>query len=192
MVQNDTISCNRCTSLFKYTVHTQRKHTDSWICKDAMIKSANNLNKRWGWLSVLTWLNFHTAGTTKITLYQKKKGSKLDFVRHWQTEHQIHLKAQTEKLRKVISRGQVDRHTFTELTVQSYRITQVGRDQPGSSSPTPDSTVYHPNWNPMSESGAPTLPELQHVRAVLTALGSLLHAHHPLAQPLSGCHTHMR
>jgi len=36
----------------------------------------------------------------------------------------------------------------------------------------------------MSESGVPMLPDLQQLRAVPTALGSLFHAHRPLGHSL--------
>jgi len=44
------------------------------------------------------------------------------------------------------------------------------------------STQHHPN--PMAESNVPTLPELQQLEAVPTALGTLFHAHHPMGQSL--------
>lgn len=48
--------------------------------------------------------------------------------------------------------------------------------------PNPCSIQHHPN--PMTESSAPMLLELQQLRAVPTALGNLLHAYRPLGQSL--------
>lgn len=48
--------------------------------------------------------------------------------------------------------------------------------------PNPCSIQHHPN--PMTESSAPMLLELQQLRAVPTALGNLLHAYRPLRQSL--------
>jgi len=172
LLQNDTISCNRCTPLFKYTLHAQRKHTETpefpkmlWLSLQIILIKGEANPVSWHDSTLKPWGRWRSLFSKR-----RKQVSKLDFVRHWQTEHQIHLKVQTEKLRKVISRGQVDIHTFTELRMQNYRITQVGRDLPGSLSPTPGSKMYHPNSNSVSESAVPTLPELQWLGAIHTTL----------------------
>jgi len=64
----------------------------------------------------------------------------------------------------------------------SHRTSQLGRDIQGSLSPNPGPTQHHPKSNPTSESTVQILLELQQLRAVPTALGSLFHAHSSLIQ----------
>jgi len=70
--------------------------------------------------------------------------------------------------------------TESNETTQNHRISQLGRDPRGTLSPASSSTQDHPKSNPMSEhcQNAPWTPA---PGAVPTALGSLFHAHCPLA-----------